>query len=261
MSVFRPKKEDSIVVDTTTGRRRGLKAEVFGAFNPSMLGLGDVKKEAEAIPAISAIFDLQGFTNFCKQIEPELSVPAFLSAFLDWMFDSIKEETKESAQDGAVLMYHDLPFYAKFLGDGLLLVWSAKGMGAVAQHNLIISLHRICEKYRKVFLPKMRKKVVEPPDRLRCGIAKGTVLSVGDGNDFVGSCINLAARLQKLPGLTFSFAARGFDPESRWEPDTLKNWTLKIASIRGIGENELVYVRTAEYSKLTGPDKDFFRDP
>jgi hypothetical protein len=261
MSLFRPKKEDYIIVDSPVGKQRALKSEVFDGFSPAMLGLGDVKKEAESTSAISAVFDLQGFTNFCKQIEPELSVPTFLSAFLDWIFASIKDETQKSKQTGSVLIYHELPFYAKFLGDGLLLVWSTKGMGAVAQHNLITSLHAICMTYRKTFLPKMKRKVVDPPDRLRCGIAKGTVLSVGDGNDFVGSSINLAARLQKLPGLTFAFAARGFDPEAVWDPDALKVWSLKVAAIRGIGDNELIYVRTEELAKLTEQDKPFYRNP
>lgn len=261
MSAFLPKKEDFIVVDTPTGKQRALKSAVFGGFNPKMLGLGDIRREAEAISAICAVFDLQGFTNFCKQIDPELAVPVFLGEFLDWIFGSIKEETLESEQSGGVLLYHELPFYAKFLGDGLLLVWSTKGMDSVSQHNLIISLQGICVKYRKAFLPKMKRKVVEPPDLLRCGIAKGTVLSIGDGNDFVGSCINLSARLQKLPGLTFAFAARGFDPEAQWKPDALKNWTLKVASIRGIGSNELIYVRTEEFAKITGADKTFYRDP
>ena len=38
--------------------------------------------------------------------------------------------------------------------------------------------------------------VSEPPPVLRCGLARGTVFSVGNRSDFVGSCINMAARLQ-----------------------------------------------------------------
>jgi hypothetical protein len=108
MTVFKPQKTDYVDVDTENGKRQVLKTMVFDSFNPTILGLGDVKKEATAVPAISAIFDLQGFTNFCKQIEPELSVPLFLSSFLDWIFDSVKQETKSKAHEAGVELWHEL---------------------------------------------------------------------------------------------------------------------------------------------------------
>ena len=37
------------------------------------------------------------------------------------------------------------------------------------------------------------------------------MFSIGNKNDFVGTCINMAARLQKLPGTTFAFNTRGFE--------------------------------------------------
>ena len=77
----------------------------------------------------------------------------------------------------------------------------------------------------------------------------------------VGSCINLAARLEKLPGVSLSFSARGFDPESRWKPDDRKNWLLVKVAIRGIGDNELVYIRKADYDRLNAKDKKIYREP
>src|SRR4029077_11901818 len=63
------------------------------------------------------------------------------------------------------------------------------------------------------FLSKLRSTMVDPPPVLRCGIARGTVFCVGDGEDYVGSCINMAARLQRLQGISFAFNRRGFDLE------------------------------------------------
>ena len=50
----------------------------FDGFNINVLGLGDVSAESQPTDAIAAVFDLEGFTNFCKQIEPHLAVPAYL---------------------------------------------------------------------------------------------------------------------------------------------------------------------------------------
>src|SRR5207248_701927 len=77
--------------------------------------------------------------------------------------------------------------------------------------NIVFNLHIICEKYKAQFIPKVNRLVSKPPPSLRCGIARGQIISVGDGNDFVGSCINVASRLQKLSNLTFAISKRGFD--------------------------------------------------
>ena len=86
------------------------------------------------------------------------------------------------------------------------------------------------------------------------------VYSVGDGNDFVGHCINLAARLQKLPGILFAFALRGFDPES-CNKDYFEDLVLKKIAIRGMGNEELVYVRKKDFDKMLDEDKAFYHDP
>ena len=240
---------------------RLLKREVFENFNPSLLDLGDIKKESQAIPAIAAVFDLKGFTNFCKQIDPHLSVPLYLSSFLDWIFAAIRTETTQKETKDGVTLWHALPFYTKFLGDGLLILWDVTQMKQIAQHNLIISLDAICETYQDDFFPPMKRKVCDPPPVLRCGMTKGTVYSVGDGNDFVGPCINLAARLQKFPGITFAFARRGFDPESRWDKEVLADWVLKKVAIRGLTNEELIYLRKEDVDRLLKDDRSYFHDP
>jgi len=238
-----------------------IKKDAFEKFNPSVLGLGDITKKSTATDAIAAVFDLQGFTNFCKQIEPQLSVPLFLTLYLDWIFKTIRKESCEVVYADGVCLWHDLPFLTKFMGDGLLVVWNTQNMDEIQQHNLIVTLHAICSKYKKLFLPMVRKKVCDPPEALRCGVAKGTVYSVGNGNDFVGPCINLAARLQKLDMFTFAFSRRGFNPEEEFAEKVLPEWILKKVSIRGMGDGELIYIRKDEYDKATPETKKKYMDP
>ena len=244
---------DAVLNSKNAARR--IKKASFESFNPSVLGMGDIDQESRSISAIAALFDLQGFTTFCGQIEPHLSIPVFLNSFLTWIFDSIRNETLREDKVEEALLWHDLPFLTKFMGDGLLILWDTENMGVIAQHNLIISLVEICCKYESEFYPMMKKKVVDTPSRLRCGVAKGTVFSVGNGDDYVGSCINMAARLEKLNGLRFAFARRGFDPETQWDQATLDNWLLKSISIRGIGEHELIYTRKKDFESLSKEDK------
>jgi hypothetical protein len=239
---------------------RRIKKSALDSFSPIVLGLGDITQESRAIPAIAALFDLQGFTGFCRQIEPHLSIPVYLNSFIAWIFDSIKAETVKEHKGDEVMLWHDFPFMVKFMGDGLLVMWTTETMGVTPQHNLIISLLGICRKYETEFYPKMKRKVVDAPSRLRCGIAKGTVFSVGNGEDYVGSCINMAARLQKLHGLRFAFARRGFDPESQWDKTTMENWLLKAVEIRGIGDRELIYVRNKDFESLPKADAGLFSD-
>jgi class 3 adenylate cyclase len=240
---------------------KAVKKEAFDKFNPVVLGLGDVNTRSVAKGAIAALFDLQEFTVFCKQIDPHLSVPAYMHGFLDWIFNQIREETVNDQFDEGVTLWHDLPFFTKFMGDGLLVLWASSSMDFEAQHNLIVSCSNIIFEYENTFLKQIRRKVADAPPRLRCGIAKGTVFSIGNGEDYVGSCINVAARLQKLAPIKIAFTRRGFDPETGWRADYLKEWTLKLVSIRGISKNELVYLRREDFQGLSEADAKLFRDP
>ena len=88
----------------------------------------------------------------------------------------------------------------------------------------------------------------------------GDIYTVGNGKDFFGACINIAARLQKLGGLTFCVSRRGFDFEKHLGQGYKEYFEIKLANIRGIGENELVYVLKNEYVKLDNADKLLVRD-
>lgn len=210
------------------------------------------------INALSAIFDLEGFTTFCKQIDPQLAVSEYLSEFLKWIFTQIRKEIIDKTHDEGYETYCDLPFLSKYLGDGILFLWDTDGMSDTNIMNVVVSLKAICDNYKKEFLPKISKKVSTPPPSLRCGIARGAIYSVGNGNDFVGPCINMSARLQKLNSLSFCFSKRGFNYEVN--PYIFKNILVKKVDIRGIGNDELVCVFKSEFDKLAAPDKDKFID-
>ena len=89
------------------------------------------------------------------------------------------------------------------------------------------------------------------------GIARGQVLSVGDGNDFVGPCINMAARLQKLGSMSFAISRRGFDPKECFT-NIQKQLVLKKLPIRGVGEDEPVLLRKKEFAALSDEEKVLF---
>ncbi|MBE3113164.1 MAG: hypothetical protein IMZ49_00910, partial [Actinobacteria bacterium] len=71
---------------------RIIKKEKFDSFNEDILGLGEIDTKSSQVNALSVIFDLEGFTNFCKQIDPQLAVPEYLSEFLKWLYDQVREE-------------------------------------------------------------------------------------------------------------------------------------------------------------------------
>ncbi len=193
-----------------------ISKEKFESFNEDILGLGKIGGESTQINAISVLFDLEGFTIFCKQIDPHLAVPEYLSEFLKWLFDQIRKELIIETFPEGYTTYSKLPFLSKFMGDGVLFLWNTDGISNVQIRNIVVSMYEICNKYQEEFYKKITKKIVSPPTKLRCGIARGAIYSVGNGNDFfVGPCINMSARLQKLNSLTFCFSRRGLNPERK----------------------------------------------
>uniref|UniRef100_UPI0025D92A34 hypothetical protein n=1 Tax=uncultured Flavobacterium sp. TaxID=165435 RepID=UPI0025D92A34 len=89
-------------------------------------------------------------------------------------------------------------------------------------------------------------------------IARGAIYSVGNGNDYVGPCINVSARLQKLSSLSFCFSRRGLNPEVNQY--FKEDFIVKKTNIRGIGSDELVCLLKDEYNSLTKEEKDTFFD-
>jgi class 3 adenylate cyclase len=236
----------------------------FSTFNPNVLGLGDLSRDGEYVQALAAFFDLDGFTDFCSQVDSHLVIPEFLTRYLNWLFASLAEEFRESEVGDTVRLWTCLPFYVKFLGDGILFLWATdRSRGLPGKVNIAQSLLAITNAYVGRFVVDIRKAVSKPPRRLRCGIALGQIISIGGGADYVGSCLNVASRLQKLSNLSFAISRRGFDLDDT--PDfegSLRSYlVLKKTEIRSIGMQELVYIRKDEFDALSASEKLAFRDP
>ena len=238
-----------------------LDNEQFARFNPSVLGLGDVGSPSTQVEALAAVFDLAEFTSFCSQVDPHLAVPEYLSRFLNWLFGEIGKGLVRESHEEEQILWASLPFLAKFTGDGILFLWDTKNMGGAEIGNVVTTLWEICANYTREFYPKIKRLVVQPPKALRCGISRGMVVSVGNGEDYVGPCINIASRLQKLGCLTFCLSRRGFDIEKYMPAETAEKYILKSVALRGIGEDELVWVREEEFNGMPDEEKALFRSP
>jgi hypothetical protein len=148
----------------SSGVFNSLAKQQFDDFAPSSLGLGDVSRAGEYTQALAAIYDLEGFTLFCNQVDSHLVIPEFLQRYLDWFFEAMKDEFKESEVDSRVTIWGSLPFFVKFLGDGMLVLWDTaytRGFGGTL--NSIIRAHAIIERYLTEFIPMIRRHVYNPP--------------------------------------------------------------------------------------------------
>jgi class 3 adenylate cyclase len=238
-----------------------LSRSEFQRFNTSILGLGDISKEGKHFDALAAMFDLEGFTAFCNQIDPQLVVPEYLDQMLAWLFHRISYNFVKETHGEIVLLWGKFPFFAKFMGDGVMFLWDTQGLGQASMGNIIINLHKICAAYKSEFLPKIEKSVSKVPIKLRCGIARGEVIAVGGGKDFVGSCINIASRLQNISELSFAFARKGFNPQECFSETWQAEFVAKRVSIRGLDQEELIFVFRKEYDALPEEKKRFFKEP
>lgn len=232
------------------------------SFNSDILGLGNLDLDGEYFQVLSAILDLQGFTDFCNQVDSHIVIPEFIDKFLNWLFQKIKDISIAEQKDTSVQLWQPLPFYAKFLGDGVLLLWDTaplKGdIGAL--FNIVRLLINLTKFYTIDFYPELKKQFSKPPSILRCGVARGQVISIGNGEDYIGSCINISARLQKISSLSFAVSRRGFDLKKTSNQSLNKELLSKKIKIRGIGEDELVYILKEEYDKLNAIEKSIFID-
>jgi len=253
----RPK---AAVTNSQPGGIRLLNNELLKKFNPSMLDLGDISTPCQEREAIAAIFDLTGFTSFCNQVDAYLAIPKFLNGFLDWFFGSIRQGLTEEDDGIRVSFWAELPILVKFLGDGLLLIWNARRMSESNICRLAATLYNTCYAYKYEFYPQMSMAVNKPPGVLRCGVARGKVFSVGNGKDYVGHCINNASRLSHLSSLTFCFPHRGFQVREYMPAEYIQLFVPKYISIRGVGDNELVWVVKEEFDRLPERSRLQFRN-
>ena len=231
----------------------------FERFSPKLLGLGKIAARSPRRDVLAAIFDLEGFTSFCAQEDPQLFVAQYLEKFLDWLFTCIASQFKKESIDDKVLIWGSLPFFAKFTGDGVLFLWDTNlSIGERGIGNTLCCLFDVCTKYVSEFLPTISSQATMVPQRLRVGISCGEVCPIGGGHDFVGPCINKASRLQKLGGLPFAVSRKGIDPLTAFIPKEYCKMVVTKTKIRGIGESELVIVYHAHLNALNPEERNQF---
>jgi class 3 adenylate cyclase len=248
--------------------------EALAAFGPGLLKLGDINTPTHPVDVLAVVFDLEGFTHFTRQIDPQLTVPAFLADFLAWLFAAIRGQLVQ--KEATATLWAELPFFSKFMGDGVLFLWridldrivrmapqrAPERLQAAVQEficNIIASLWEVCRAYPD-FLVSEGRHFVDPPPRLRCGVARGVVIPVGSGADFVGPCINIASRLQAFHGLGFAFSARGID-QAGFNPSYRSRFITLRSTIRGIGDHELVHVLREDFEALPAEQRALFGLP
>ena len=252
--IFRISDSDLLVDKDSNGKKiKVVKTARIQEFSPLLLGIGDVSKDSNQIEALIAIVDLKGFSKFCSQIDPYLAIPVFLSKFLNWLYLRLLEESTQIKTQLGTKLYANLPIKTKFLGDGVLFIWDVKGWSLIGINNVVRIMSIICHKYDDEFSKEISNEVSSAPTQLRCGIARGNIYTVGNGDDFIGPCINMASRLQKLGPFSFAISKRGFNC---FENKTLtKELTIVKSNVRGIGNDELIYVLKSEYEMLTPDEK------
>lgn len=264
MPTFRIPDSAKNLVQTPLGGVYAYDKAAVDAFTPAVMGLGDISSPTQPTEVICAIVDLEGFTTFSSQVDPHLVIPDFLSRFLDWFFSVLRDESKTTTKEGyedKYFLFTEPPFFTKFMGDGILLLWKVEGLDPIVIHNIVGILHKACSEYIVTFHKEVSKDISSCPDIMRCGIARGRVFSIGDGQDFVGPCINIAARLQKINGMTFCVSKRGLDFAKHMAPGVFENFILKRTVIRGIGNEELVYVLKGDLEAGLASDIKLFSDP
>ena len=116
--------------------RFALRKSIFQKFGPSILGLDDILANKETFEALAVIVDLKDFTVFCDQRDPHLVVPQFLKLFLEWLFKKLSDELLVEEVGAKVVLWSHLPFFGKFLGDGVLLLWDVTDISGEAKRNI-----------------------------------------------------------------------------------------------------------------------------
>jgi hypothetical protein len=238
---------------------RLLDNNIINKFNPSMLELGDICAPCQEKEAVAAVFDLTGFTAFCNQVDSYLAIPRFLNDFLEWFFNNVRQKITEKDFGDRSALWTGLPIMVKFMGDGLILLWDAQKMSEEQICRLTGSIYTVCQAYRTEFYPYISTAVNKPPSILRCGVARGKVFSIGNDKEYVGHCINNATRLSRLGSLSFCFPHRGFQVREHMPAEYRQIFMPKTVSIRGVGENELVWVVKEEYNNLPLKNREMFR--
>lgn len=224
--------------------------------------------------AIVVILDLEGFSNFLTQPDVHMHAPSLLNhifaSLQEWFSPGRPSWFPRGVQKGRDDLSIPEPTFAKFLGDGAIFLWVAESDEEVLDANLRSRVMACFWSYKNAFREILsgatdELPITELPKSIRFGIARGTVYGLcAPGSktpiDYIGHCINLAARLQGYcKDLGFIASARitmkASDAEKR-------GWKKVLAKeLRGM-KPELVWVDESEFDDLPAPLRaKLFDDP
>jgi class 3 adenylate cyclase len=204
---------------------------------------------------VALVYDLEGFSRFFNQPDVQDYVPRFLnhvSQALSTVIYGGAQHWLESPKTIEPLRL--APLHEKFLGDGALYIWT---MSAEETTGFLITLCNRLWNLKRNFQAVVRRAaddvpVLDIPQKIRFGLARGTIFELtrkgSPDKEYIGFCINLAARLQSYcSDLGFIASARlGISAESFH-----KNGYIKVVAtqIKGFPK-ELVFVDANEFAAL-----------
>ncbi len=251
------------ILETKEGRSIAITKNELKKFIPKHNDGTHTGRRKEQFDAIVVFFDLQGFTEFCSQHDSYLIVPSYIERFQNWLFIELAKLFTKSSSDNTIFLWDYLPTFWKFTGDGAFFIWRidhADFDGNLSIGNIVVRCQNLSRHYKE-FVNNIRREVVNPPEILRCGIARGSVIPIQNHADYVGSCINIASRLQKVRTLTFAVQQKGIAPircfTGKWE----NTYIQKKLIIRGINREELILVDKNEFDKLSDREREGLLDP
>jgi class 3 adenylate cyclase len=224
---------------------------------------GTIRFEPRAIhmkSAIVMIYDIGGFSAFANHPDVQgrnAYVPAFLnrvSEALSIVFSGKEEYWLDSPDDFAPIRQ---PVHEKFLGDGALYVWTSSPDAGPAETEFALvlcnRLWNLKDKFARIAeITRADVPVADLPQCIRFGITRGTVYELTDAatkrREYIGTCINLASRLQNYcPGLGFLASAHlGFTEAQLKEYGYMQ---VVGTSIKGF-PNEILLVDKRDYRGL-----------
>ena len=212
----------------------------------------------EKVLGIALVFDLQGFSAFFNQPWAKSSTPRYL----DLVFSAVTTELFGGRRfwgDKASVGHFPHPVHQKFLGDGMLYIWTPpSGKDRFSDDFAAELTRRLCG-FREQF-PLINEACKGPipytftlPERIRFGLAGGLMYELArkdsSEKEYMGFCINLASRLQGYcPGLGLVLSAGLQLPEA-----TMKKLDLirvVATNIKGFEKEEVLVCRD-EYESLS----------
>lgn len=173
--------------------------------------------DTEKVRGVALVFDLQGFSAFFNQPWAKSSTPRYL----DMVFSAVTTELFGGRRfwgDKAQVRHFPHPVHQKFLGDGMLYIWTPPSGEDRFPDDFVPELTRRLAGFREQF-PLINEACKGPipysftlPERIRFGLAGGLIYELArrdsSEKEYMGFCVNLASRLQGYcPGLGLVLSA------------------------------------------------------